>query len=95
MSNNLVSKVVNKNSVATLQKALNLNIYAKESRLSPNANKLVDGAIQRQSVQPSRYGLAVKVNKDKVGVTRRPVQGTLSSDSGLMLSDPWTDFARY
>ena len=48
----------------------NLNAY--ECKNSPNASKLVDGAIQRASVAPKRHQLAVKVNKDLVGASQRP-----------------------
>ena len=90
----VVSKVQNPATVATLQKALHNNIYSHPSRFSPNALKLKDGAIQRASVQPPRSGLAFKVNKDQVGVTKRANPGVLSSGN-IAMTDTWTDMARF
>ena len=67
--------------------------YAQVSRNSPNADKLVDGAIQRQSVQPGFYDLAVKVNTDKVGVYKRPQHGMQSSGSVSISADPMKSFS--
>ena len=72
-----------------------MNIYAHKSRLSPNADKLIDGAIQRASVQPKRTDLAMKVNTDKTGLTQRPHQGVSSSGSALISLDIWTNFSAF
>ena len=57
------------NSVQAIEKNLANNLNARSTRLAPNGAKLRDGAIQRQSVQPSMTKLAWTVNTDKVGVT--------------------------
>ena len=44
-----------------------LNPWVLEKRTAPNARKLIDGAIQRVSVSPSRYALHPKVNVERVG----------------------------
>ena len=56
MSNKItaLSKVANPQSVAVLKKALKHNLNAVTTRRNPNAEKLLDGAIQRASVQPNR-----------------------------------------
>ena len=41
------------------------------SRSSPNADRLIDGAIQRQSVVPDRHNLHMKENTEKVGFYKR------------------------
>ena len=45
-----VSKIANSESAATVQNLAKLNPYATVTRNSPNADKLVDGAIQRAAV---------------------------------------------
>ena len=52
----------NSNTVQTIEKSLANNINARVTRLNPNANKLLDGAIQRQSVQPLLNRLSWTVN---------------------------------
>ena len=39
-------------------------------------------------MQPRETGLALKVNKDKVGVTKRPEQTMRNSGSGSLMADP-------
>ena len=98
MSNQItaVSKVANSGAVSALKKSLQNNIYAHQSsRFSPNASKLVDGAIQRHSVQPNRNSMAMAVNKDCVGVTKRPNVGVNSSGSTVITSDVWTAFGLF
>ena len=89
-----ISKIVNPSAISAIQKAAK-SVYAHPSKYSPNAPKLVDGAIQRVSVQPSTTRLAVKVNTDKVGITKRPEPNSLASSTGLMLGDLKQDYARF
>ena len=65
------------------------------TRAQPNAKRLIDGIIQRESVQQPQNRLAVKVNKDEIGASKRPHQGVSSSGSALMSLDPWLGFAKY
>ena len=37
----------------------------------------------------------MKVNTDKIGVTRRPVVGYGSSGSAVFASDPWLNYSAY
>ena len=74
---------------------MNRNLNAYECRNSPNASKLIDGAIQIASVAPKRNEMAYKVNKDLVGASQRPHQGITSSASAYMTTDPWSNFASY
>ena len=39
--------------------------------------------------------MAVKLNTDKVGVTKRPEVGVRSSGSTVMTSDCWADYSRF
>ena len=78
-----------------MQSQISNNINAYECRNSPNGSKLVDGAIQRASVAPKRFEMAVKVNKEKVGASQRPHQGITSSASAYMTTDPWSNYASY
>ena len=39
--------------------------------------------------------MAMKVNTDKVGVTKRPHQGVSSSGSAMSTTDPWTNFVKF
>ena len=83
MSNKItaLSKVANPESVAVLKQALKNNYNAVATRRNPNAAKLLDGAIQRASVQPKRNAIPFKVNSAGVGFTQRPHQGVQSSGS--------------
>ena len=45
-----MNKVANPEAIKSLQAAQKHNVYSTVTRNSPNADKLVDGAIQRQSV---------------------------------------------
>ena len=56
------------------------------SRSCPNAEKLLDGAIQRAAVQPNRYDLHYKSNVDKVGVYKREENNVRSSLSAVRSS---------
>ena len=87
-----ISKIAKPEAIAAIKETLKMNIYAKKSRISPNAEKLIDGAIQRGSVQPRRTDLAMKVNTDKVGLTKRPHVGVNSSGSAPISSDVWSNF---
>ena len=40
-----IAKVASNDAVVAVKEALKMNIYAHKSRLSPNAEKLIDGAI--------------------------------------------------
>ena len=91
----IANRVINKNSVSALQNAMKMNVYCHDSRFSPNGSKLVDGAIQRRSVQPNQNELAFSRNTDKVGVTKRPDVSTLAGGAGGLLGDPKIDFARW
>jgi len=62
-----VSRVVTQEALEAVSSKLLNNVWAMPSRLSPNAAKLVDGAIQRISVLPDRNNLHVKSNVEKVG----------------------------
>ena len=73
--------------VATLQSRLRNNVYAAASRSSPNGPKLVDGAIQRNAVQPNFNNLSYLANPDKIGLTKRPQLGVFSSGSAAMSSN--------
>ena len=84
--------MANPQSVAVLKKALKFNLNAVSTRLNPNAAKLLDGAIQRASVQPHRNSIPFKTNSAGVGFTQRPHQGVQSSGSLNLTSDPWSNF---
>ena len=90
-----LAKVVSENASVAVKKSLENNIYAVPTRASPNAAKLIDGAIQRASVQPSRTNVHVALNKEQAGFSAKPFQGTTSSGVGVWTSDPWGDFASY
>ena len=81
--------------VAALQRAMTLNPLATTTSVQPNAEKLKDGAIQRNSVQVDESMVAYKRNTEKVGVTMRPHKGVQSSGSGAISGDPWSDYVRY
>lgn len=91
MSKNItaLSKVVNKEALQVIESKLTNNIWALSSRSSPNADKLIDGAIQRQSVVPDRHNLHVKENTDKVGFYKREEINERASRSAYIYSNPW------
>ncbi len=76
-----MSAVAKKETMNVVKQALKGNIYAYPSRSSPNAAKLIDGAIQRQSVQPDRDNLHYKGNVDKVGAYKREELNARASNS--------------
>ena len=89
-SNKTVSALVKagqSEAVATLQSRLRNNVYAAVSRNSPNGPKLVDGAIQRNAVQPNFNNLSYLANPDKVGLTKRPQIGYFSGGSAAMVGN--------
>ena len=45
-----MQRVVNSGSAPAIAQALEMNPWAQPSRMHPNAEKLVDGAVQRKSV---------------------------------------------
>ena len=83
-----LSKVVKGSGLSTLQKAMSGNYLTAETRNQPNAKRLIDGAIQRASVQQDTDKLDYWLNEKKCGVSVRPHQGISSSGSGCMLMDP-------
>lgn len=91
MSKNIASlaKVVNQQALETITSQLPRNIWAIPSRSSPNADKLIDGAIQRMSVVPDRHDLDVKVNTDKVGFYKREELNERCSGTAYQYSNVW------
>eukprot|EP00347_Sterkiella_histriomuscorum_P018869 403343860 len=90
-----VSKVVNQQALEAITQKLSNNVWAAPSRTNPNAAKLVDGAIQRQSVVPDSELLHPSVNTDKVGYYKRPQNDETSSGSAFIQSTIWeTKFAQ-
>ena len=67
-------------------------MWAIPSRLSPNAEKLKDGAIQRMSVSPDRYSLHVKENTDKVGFYKREELNERTSRFMYLNSTPFETY---
>ncbi len=84
-----VSRVVNQQALEAISQKLNGNVWAVQTSLNPNANKLLDGAIQRKSVVPDSKALHPSVNTDKVGYYKRPQMDESSSRSGLQHSLVW------
>ena len=84
-----VSRVVTQEALEAVSQKLVNNIWAIPSRSSPNADKLIDGAIQRLSVTPDRSALQVKVNTDKVGFYKRAELNERASGSAYLSSNPW------
>ncbi len=93
MSKNItaVSKVVTQEALEAITSKLTNNVWAVSSRLSPNAEKLKDGAIQRMSVVPDSSALHVKVNTEKVGFYKRAELNEKTSRSGYIHSNVWED----
>ena len=91
----LISKVAKEQSLVAMRNKLKYSLEATPSRHSPNAAKLIDGAIQRASVQPARNQMSMTRNSEKVGMSRRPHQGVNSSGSAGMTTDPYTDFVKH
>ncbi len=93
MSKNLtaLSKCITQEALEAVTAKLSGNIWAVPSRTSPNAEKLIDGAIQRMSVVPDRGDLQVKANVDRVGFYKRDENNVRSSRSAYIYSNPWDD----
>ena len=62
-----------------------------KKRSSPNAERLIDGGIQRMAVSPSRYELHPKMNKDKVGFYKSDELNARASRTAYVRSDPFED----
>ncbi len=84
-----VSKVVTQEALEAVSQKLTNNIWAIPSRSSPNASKLIDGAIQRASVLPDRSQVAVLENTERVGLYKREENNERASRSLLMHSNVW------
>ena len=93
MSKNItaLSKCITQEALEAVTAKLNGNIWAVPSRSSPNAEKLIDGAIQRMSVVPDRGDLQVKANVDRVGFYKRDENNVRSSRSAYIYSNPWDE----
>lgn len=89
MSKSILSKVVTQEALEAVSQKLTNNIWAIPSRSSPNAEKLIDGAIQRMSVLPDRHDLQVKANVEKVGMYKREEINERASRSFYLHSNPW------
>ena len=84
-----ISRVVKEETAAALTGKLTNNVWATPSRLSPNGEKLKDGAIQRASVSVQGDALRfVKANPDGIGFYKREELNTKAS-SGYCWSSPW------
>lgn len=94
MSKSILSKVVTQEALEAVSQKLTNNIWAMPSRSAPNAEKLIDGAIQRASVLPDRYNLQFSANKEKVGMYKREELNERASRSFYLHSNPW-DFMLY
>ena len=90
-----LSRVANSGAVATVQGALKNNHLAVVTRNQPNAKKLLDGAIQRASVQQAESQISYSHNPEQVGLNVRPHQGVSSSGSGMQLMDPSMHYSAY
>ena len=84
-----ISRVVTQEALEAVSSKLPGNVWAIPSRSSPNAAKLVDGAIQRMSISPDRYSLHVKANPEKVGFYKREELNERASRSFYIHSNPW------
>ena len=62
-----------------------------KKRSAPNADKLIDGGIQRMAVSPSRFELHPKMNKDKVGFYKGDELNARASRCAYVRSDPFED----
>lgn len=67
-----------------------MNVWATPSRSSPNAEKLVHGAVQRQSVSVPRERLSfTHMNPEKIGVYKRPEHNVKCSTTAHNWMAPW------
>lgn len=83
-------KVVNSEASVICQQQLKRNVWAYNSRCSPNADKLTHGAIQRQSVAVPENRLAfTHMNPEKIGVYKRPELNAKASSTCRNWMAPW------
>ena len=81
---------ITKEASAICQAKLAHNVWATPSRDSPNAKSLLDGAIQRQSVTPDEFERKyTHLNKDKIGVYKRPEHNAKASFGCHRWMSPW------
>lgn len=85
-----VSRAVKAETVQVCQDKIANSVWANVSRCSPNAPKLLDGAIQRESVSISGDQLRhTHLNPDKIGAFKRPELNTKSSARDAFWVSPW------
>ena len=85
-----VARVVNSQSAPAIVEALHLNPWAQPSRMHPNAEKLLDGAVQRKSVSATSDELAyVSQNINGVGSYKRAEHNTKTSSREIHWTNPW------
>ncbi len=76
-----VSRAVHAEAVQVVQDKIANSVWAQPSRDSPNAEKLKDGAIQRQSVSvPMERAAFTHLNPEKIGAFKRPEHNVKSSN---------------
>lgn len=85
-----VSSVAKAESAPALIQKLDMNVWASPSRGSPNAEKLLDGAIQRASVSTQGDALRfTKANPGGVGFYKREELNVSASKGSFKWSSPW------
>ena len=93
VSKNVVTKVsraVNPEAVQIVQDKISCSVWATPSRDSPNAAKLLDGAIQRESVSvPIDRLMFTHLNPEKIGAYKRPEHNIRCSASAARNMAPW------
>lgn len=89
-----ISKATSAEAAVAIQQKLDKNIWATASRDSPNAEKLLDGAIQRQSVSVSYLDKQFVSQSNGVGSYKRPELNVRASAGSRKWTSPW-DMQRY
>lgn len=85
-----VSRACNPEAVQVLKDKVANSVWAQPSRCSPNADKLVDGAIQRESVSvPAGMLEYTHLNPEKIGAYKRPEHNVKSSTKDARWMAPW------
>jgi hypothetical protein len=85
-----VSRAVHAEAVQVVQEKIAHSVWATPSRDSPNAAKLLDGAIQRESVSVPLAKLAfTHQNPEKIGAFKRPEHNVSCSATAHLFMAPW------
>lgn len=83
-------KAVSPEASQIVQQKLENNVWANTSRTNPNAEKLRDGAIQRDSVRvPEPEMKYTHLNPNKIGAYKRPEHNVKCSTTAMRHMAPW------